>query len=140
MAASTWQRALEHLMLTRGRPRMDASDRFLVSQLQAARADDRLQRAAKYLPSKSFERAERRLTRAGASLDTSEWFYFRSPEATGQVLAEAEGWVLWRPDTGKQLTFVPVTPPESAPATARTEQARRARVATRTSPLPPRLG
>ncbi len=102
-------------MLTRGRPRRDASDRFLVSQLQAARADDRLQRAAKYLPSKSFERAERRLTRAGVSLDTSEWFYFRSPEATGQVRAEAEGWVLWRPDTGEQLAFVPVSPPESAP-------------------------
>ena len=116
---------------------MDASNRFLVSQLQAARADDRLQRAAKYLPSNSFERAERRLTRAGVSLDTAEWFYFRSPEATGQALAEAEGWVLWRPDTGEQLAFVPMSPPESAPPTARTEQAR---VGTRTSPLPPRLG
>ncbi len=58
---------------------------------------------------------KRRLARAGVSLDTSEWFYFRSPEATGQVLAEAEGWVLWRPDTGEQLAFVPVSPPESAP-------------------------
>ena len=104
--------------LTTGLPRiawparqraMGAPELFLVSHLRAARAHERLQRAANYLPSKLFARAERELKRAGVSLDISEWFYYRSADLGGLTLNGTEGWVLWRPDTGERLTFLPLS-------------------------------
>jgi len=102
---------------------------LLVSQLRAARADERLQRAASYLPSKAFDRVERDLKRAGVSLDTSEWFYFQSADLDGLPLKGTEGWVLWRPDTGEKLAFLPSSPFASAKTGA-----------TRVATTPPELG
>jgi hypothetical protein len=87
---------------------MRAREHILVSRLQAARADEKLQRGAKHLPPASFERAERDLLRRGVSLDTAEWTYFRAPESSGQAPDGREGWVLWRPSTGEQLAFLTV--------------------------------
>jgi hypothetical protein len=81
-------------------------DQFPVEHLRAARADERLQAGAQHLAYERFERVERRLRREGVSLNTAEWFYFRSPEDTWRALCGREGWVLWRPATGEQLAFI----------------------------------
>jgi hypothetical protein len=60
-----------------------------------------------HFPRATFERVERDLERAGLSLDTAEWFYFRY-EPSSPLLEQREGWVLWRPATGEQLAFLPL--------------------------------
>jgi hypothetical protein len=93
-------------MIARRGARFLAVDTFPVAHLRAARADERLQARAEHLPYERFERVERRLKREGVSLDTCEWFYFRSPEDTWRALGGREGWVLWRPATEEQLAFI----------------------------------
>jgi hypothetical protein len=87
---------------------MAAREHIPISRLQAARADEQLQRRAKHLPPEFFERVERDLLRRGVSLDTTEWTYFRAPESSWQGPDGREGWVLWRPITGEQLAFLTV--------------------------------
>jgi len=118
VGARDWRQGLRQIALQAGRGGTAAPELLLVSELRAARADERLQRAAKYLPSKAFDRVERGLKRAGVSLDTSEWFYFRSADLGGLRLQDTEGWVLWRPLTGERLAFLPASPSASAKVAA----------------------
>lgn len=128
VATVRWSRDRDRLRISRALP---VSERLLTSELRAARADERLQRAAQYPSNKAFERVERSLERAGVFLDTSEWIFYRSPGATWSTTTPSEAWVLWRPDTGEQLASLSIR----SQARARKRIRRRAKPAATMSAL-----